>query len=654
MSLENKGVATRHFVMVAPLTYTGTVSSGFTYHSDTELAPGQIVQVPLGRRQSLGVVTAADVPAPAFATKAVTSVLELAPLPVHLLKLADWMAEYYYSSPKAVWQTLLPAGITRKRRAPKAVANSFVLPKPDHELTDEQAAALAQISGGGATTYLVQGVTGSGKTRLYIELATRQLQQGRSAIVLVPEIALTPQLLALFEASFPGRIIAYHSGLTEAQKHLAWQRALDTEEAVVVIGPRSGLLLPLASPGLIVIDECHETSYKQEQNPRYHAIAVAAKLAHLAGAKLVLGSATPGLSEVYAAEAGRIELIKLTKRVAGRPLPQTTIVDLRRREERGPSTFLSPKLIAALSETLTVGRQSLLFINRRGTASSQICNNCGEVTLCPTCHLPLTFHADRMQLVCHLCNFRAAPAATCPQCGLAELRFLGGGTKRIEADITKLFPEARLARLDKDSATPKMLPQLYEDLHARKIDILIGTQMIAKGLDLPGLDTVGVISADQLLHMPDFTSAERTFQLLAQVAGRAGRSDVPGRVIIQTRTPDHPAIQAAARHDFWTFAEAELAGRKLLGYPPHRFLLKLSFSHQDQAAVITTCQELYDRLKQNPGVSVLGPAPAFHERAGGKYTWQVVAKAARRGVLLEIARSLPPTWKTDLDPINLL
>lgn len=647
-------MASKRYVLVAPLTYTGAASKGFTYSVDEKVEPGQVVKIPLGPRQSLGVVTALVGAKPSFTVKPVSEVLDIAPLPPHLVELAAWMSAYYYASPKAVWQTLLPAGITRKRRKTEAAATTFELPKQDQELTVDQKRAFQAIDVGSSTSYLLQGVTGAGKTRLYLELASRQLANGRSVIILIPEIALTPQLIALFEASFPGLVVPFHSGLTEAQKHKAWQGCLESEVPLVVVGPRSGLFLPLKSLGLIVIDECHETSYKQEQNPRYHAVAVAAKLAHLAEAKLVLGSATPGLNEVYAAEAGRIELVKLVKRVGGRPLPGATIIDLRQLSPRERSSLIAPPLEAALAETLQRGRQSLLFMNRRGTASTQICNHCGHVTTCPTCHLPLTFHADAMKMICHICNFRTVPPAVCPECDHADLRFLGGGTKRIETEVARLFPEARLLRLDKDSADAKTLPQIYEQLHRGEVDILIGTQMIAKGLDLPNLDTVGVVNADTMLHMPDYTSAERTFQLLTQVAGRAGRGDEQGHVYIQTRTPDHPAIKAASEHDFWRFAGAELKERQLLGYPPFRYLLKAIFSHKNPEEAVRQSQALYDTLKQNPAIRVLGPAPAFHERAGGVFHWHVIVKSARRSTLVEIAQSLPATWKTDLDPINLL
>jgi primosomal protein N' (replication factor Y) len=648
-----ESTATR-YIEITPLSYTGPTHGSYTYQTNQALQVGQVVQVPLGRRRSWGVVTRTQVPKPSFATKPIAEVLEDVALPQHLIELAVWLRDYYAASPASVWQTLLPTGIQRKRRAPKATDTSFKLPPQEQPLTAEQQTAFTAIEDGSETTYLVQGITGSGKTRLYMELAGMQLRAGRSVMILVPEIALTPQLIALFEASFPDRVVAYHSAMTEAQKHLAWQRCLESPEPLVVVGPRSSLFLPLSPLGLIVIDECHETSYKQEQAPRYHAVPTAARLAQLTGAKLVLGSATPALTEVYLAQQSRIKLVKLTKRVGGRPLPTATIIDMRDPLQRGRHHYLSEPLLEALHQTLAAGRQSLLFLNRRGTASSQICDHCGHVTLCPTCHLPLTFHADTLQLICHLCNLRTAPTALCPECGAAELKFIGSGTKRIETEIAKLLPDARLLRLDKDSADAKQLPELHRQLHAGEVDILIGTQMIAKGLDLPRMDTVGVINADGLLHLPDFSSTERCFQLIAQVAGRAGRGDAPGRVFIQTRTPDHPAIRMASEGDFWSFAADELTGREAHGYPPFRYLLKLTTSHQDPVKASGLAQQLHDKIKQESGLRLLGPAPAFHERAGGSYHWHLIVKAADRRRLVRLAVDLPPGCKADLDPVNLL
>lgn len=640
---------------MSPLTYTGAESRGFTYAAgEHQLAVGQIVSVPLGRRKSLGVVTAIDQPKPEFVTKPVAEVLELPPLPTHITQLATWMQDYYYSSAKSVWQTLLPAGITRKRRD-KAVADSPLKLKPSTEpLTAEQQAAIKVVEQGERTATLIRGVTGAGKTRIYMELVATELAKGNSAVVLVPEIALTPQLLSLFNARFPNRVLAYHSTLTEAQKHVAWERALLSKEPMVVVGARSGLFLPLAQLGLVVIDECHETTYKQEQNPRYHAVTVAAQLTKLSGGKLVLGSATPGVQEAYLAREGRLNLAELTKRVQNRSQPEVKIIDMRKDEVKQRGSQISRPLLQALTETLEEGRQSLLFINRRGSASSHQCDSCGYVSSCPTCHLPLTFHGDRTKLLCHICNYQLTPPAVCPECNHASFKFLGGGTQRIEADIQRLLPKARLARLDKDSARGHDLAELHRQLHAGEIDILIGTQMIAKGLDLPALDNVGVINADSMLHLPDYSASERTYQLLTQVAGRAGRGDASGMVYIQTHSPTHPAVTAAVDGDYWKFAEAELAERQEHGYPPFRYLLKLTVSHQDKATASRRAQELYGKLAQVEQVRRLGPAPALYERAGGQYHWHIIVKAAARPRLLAIAKQLPSWCKTDIDPINLL
>ncbi len=319
----------------------------------------------------------------------------------------------------------------------------------------------------------------------------------------------------------------------------------------------------------------------------------------------------------------------------------------------GTSRYLSKPLLDAIRATLDAKRQSLLFINRRGSASSQICGDCGHVSLCPNCQLPLTFHADQAKLICHTCNYQVTPPAVCPDCGGTNLRFLGVGTKRVEDEIKKFFPAARVARLDKDSLVNNSVAQIYQDLVDSKIDILIGTQMIAKGLDLPNVDTVGVVSADTALYLPDYTASERTFQLTAQVSGRAGRGDRPGQVIIQSYTPEHPAITAAASHDFWRFMDAELDQRQTLHYPPFVYLLKLTFAHTSAVKAQAAAQKLADTLKA-PGLQIVGPAPAFREQAASKYHWQLVVKSPSRQKLIDTAKSAGTGWTIDLDPINLL
>jgi primosomal protein N' (replication factor Y) len=644
-----------HYLVVSPLAYTGKAQE-FTYHHETALEPGQIVEIRLGPRKSLAIVRATTAK-PDFATKALSGVVEVPPLPPYLISLAEWLGSYYASSLSAAWSTLLPTGLTKKRRERKVREIAAGVGLPKESLTEEQIAALAYMAKDKRSTQLIEGVTGSGKTRLYLELAAETLAAGRSVIVLVPEITLTPQLVGQFEAVFGDVVISTHSRLTEADRHLSWNAAMKAygeKSPRIIVGPRSSLFLPAYEPGLIVIDECHETSYKQEQNPRYDALTAAAQLARLTGARLVLGSATPALREIKLAQDGLIGHVRLTKRAGGQPAPAATIIDLRQKELLRRSKFITEPLLEALAETLEDGRQSLLFINRRGSASSQICGDCGEVSMCPNCALPLTFHADMLRLICHHCNFRRAPVAVCPACGGSNMRYLGGGTKRIEAEIENLFPQARLARLDRDASDLAHIQAVYKGLQDGTIDILIGTQMVAKGLDLPRIDTIGVVSADTMLHLPDFTAAERTYGLLAQVSGRAGRGDRPGRVLIQTYTPEHPAIVAAATARPAVLIKAELDERQKLGYPPFVNLLKLSFAATTRDAAQGAAASLASVLTKRPGLTVVGPAPAFLETLSGTFHWQLAVKSDRRSSLVEIARSVPDVWTADLDPGNLL
>lgn len=649
----------RHYYLVAPLAYSGDGDGTYTYHAEFEHGVkawglGQIVKITLGRRACLGVIIATKTK-PEFATRQVTAALDIAPLPAYLVQLADWMSAYYGASPASVWTTILPAGLERKRRVKVARAKLALPSQIDLPLTPAQAGVVTGISASPMTSQLLHGITGSGKTRVYLELALRAIAAGQSVIILVPEITLAPQLVAQFEATFGDIVITTHSRMTESQRHQAWASAATANGPRIVVGPRSSLFLPLSCLGLIVIDECHESTYKQDQNPRYMATLVAAKLAGIVGAKLVLGSATPGLVELHMARSGRLGYHRLTARAGGQPLPSTTIIDLRDKANLRSGRLLSEPLIAALAATLAEGRQSLLYLNRRGSASSQLCSDCGHVMMCPSCELPLTFHADLLKLVCHHCNYRQTPPAICPNCGLPALRYIGGGTKRIEAEAASLFPAARIARLDRDSADLAHIEAVHQGLHDGTIDILIGTQMIAKGLDIPAIDTVGVVSADTMLHLPDYRAAERTFDLIAQVSGRAGRGQHPGQVFVQTYTPAHPAIAAASRHDYDQFVASELLSRQEHVYPPYTYLVKLIGSGRSAEGARKLCQDLADSLRPLPGLSVLGPAPAFREKVGDDYRWQLLVKSLSRPRLVALAAGLPRAhWSVDLDPLDTL
>ncbi|GAC1602802.1 MAG: hypothetical protein NVS3B29_06500 [Candidatus Saccharimonadales bacterium] len=648
---------TRAFYLVTPLAYAGRAAA-FTYHFDgPTLKVGQIVAITLGRRATPGIIEA-GLPQPAFKTKPIAGVLDLPPVPNDLIKLAGWMSEYYAASPASVWSTMLPSGITKNRRPAASTAKLTAGGLPRSPLTAEQAAALLQIRASGHATSLIQGVTGSGKTRLYLELTAEALAAGRSVIILVPEITLTQQVVAQFEAAFGSLVLTTHSKLTEAKRHQIWnaaRAAASASQPRIIIGPRSCLFMPLHQLGLIVVDECHETTYKQEQHPRYQTITAAAYRARLTGSRLILGSATPGLNELNLAQSGLIEHILLTKRANDIPHTEAKIIDLRNKDLLKLSKFIAQDLYDAIEATLAAGRQTLLYLNRRGSASSQICSDCGAVSLCPNCALPLTFHADLMRLICHHCNFRRANAAICPECNGSNLRLLGGGTKRIEEEVRLLWPGARVARLDRDSATLPYIKEVFKLLRAGELDILIGTQMIAKGLDLPAIDTVGIVSADTMLHLPDYTAAERTYDLLSQVSGRAGRGDRAGQIYIQTYTPAHPAITAAATGAYDAFAAAELKQRHELNYPPFVYLLKLTVSLTVQEAAKAAGLELAEKLRELPDIGITGPAPAFQELGAGKYHWIITVKSKSRPPLAAIARDLPSEhWTADLDPANLL
>jgi primosomal protein N' (replication factor Y) (superfamily II helicase) len=652
----NSCMEQRRYYLVTPLAYTGAASA-FTYHHDGPMSTGQIVKIPIGRRQVLG-VAGKEMDRPTFATKAVAAILDLPPVPTDLMQLAAWLTAYYAASPSSVWSTILPTGLGKTRRPTKAPKLAVGTGLPRQPLTGEQADALNLIRRSDRSAHLLQGVTGSGKTRLYLELAAEALASKRSTIILVPEITLTPQIVAQFEAAFGSVVLASHSKLTEAQRHRIWAEATAATAAAqprIIIGPRSCLFMPVHQLGLVVVDECHETSYKQEQHPRYQATATAARRARDCGARLVLGSATPGLGELFLAQEGRLEHIFLKHRANNISPSEGIIFDLRNKALFSSSKFITQPLVNALTATITAGRQSLLYLNRRGSASSQICGDCGHVTSCPNCHLPLTFHADLMRLICHHCNYRRASPAVCPECNGIDLHLLGGGTKRIEAEVSRLFPEARIARLDRDSATISHIRTVFRDLERGELDVLIGTQMIAKGLDLPAIDTVGIVNADTMLHLPDYTAAERTYQLLSQVSGRAGRGDRPGQVFIQTYTPDHPAITAAAASAYDRFAGAELAERRLLNYPPFVYLLKLTVAATTQIGALGDATTFVAQLRTLPGLIVIGPAPAFIEVQSQKHHWIITVKSKRRAPLVSIAENLPgPSWTADLDPVNLL
>lgn len=531
---------------------------------------------------------------------------------------------------------LLRLGLIRRDFLPQPAVAPPLSPPPTvpSTLNDEQRAALAQILtrlDRGFHAFLLWGVTGSGKTEVYLRAVAACLERGRSALVLVPEISLTHQLARQLHHRFGERVALLHSGLSDAERWREWQR-IAAGEVRVVAGARSAVFAPLRDLRLIVVDEEHDAAYKQEEGLRYHGRDVAVMRAKLTKCPVLLASATPSLESFYNARTGRYELLHLRQRVEARRLPEVEVIDLRGQRSAQGALPLSKPLLLALRANLAQGQQSLLFLNRRGFARILQCVQCGASFSCPNCTVSLTYHRRGGALRCHYCNFTQPPPERCPQCQAATIAAWGAGTERLEQELRQLLPGARVARLDRDAVAHRgSLAQILAAWERRELDILVGTQMVTKGHDVHGVTLVGVLLADLSLHLPDFRSSERTFQLLTQVAGRAGRGMQPGRVIVQTLAPEHLSVRCAARHDFETFALAELEHRRAAGYPPFSRLVLMRCEAQRKEAAAQTAERLGVELRARAaeGVRVLGPTPAPIERLRGWYRWQLLVRSSR-------------------------
>ncbi len=516
--------------------------------------------------------------------------------------------------------------------------------------------------------FLLHGVTGSGKTEVYLHAIGETLELGRGGLILVPEIALTPQLVARFRARFGDDLAVLHSGLSARQREDAW-RALRAGVLKIAIGARSALFAPVPALGIVVVDEEHDPSFKQEDDFRYHARDMALLRAQRAGAVCVLGSATPSIESRYLAEQGRLGYLSLPSRATRATLPEVEIVDLARHRE-GPSRnpLLSAPLHRSLERCLAAEQQAILFLNRRGFAPSVRCGACGEVVECPACSVALTEHRRAGVLRCHYCDFATPPTEACPSCGALALERVGLGTEKLEEALAEIFAPARVARLDRDTASGEGVEEVLAKLRRGEIDILVGTQMVTKGHDMPTVTVVGVILADQSLAFPDFRASERTFQLLSQVAGRAGRGDMPGRVIFQTFQPEHPAVQLAAQHDYDGFYRTELSARQELGYAPFSRLVAVRVNAGDDAKARRAVAELADLAAEMPVVRdgvvrLLGPAPAPIARLRGRYRHRFLLRSADRRALRRVAAAIaarideglsPARASIDIDPVSML
>ncbi len=628
-----------------------------TYGSDQKISTGQIVNVELRNEAILGFVSSPS-EKPRFKTKKINYVLESLILPKQYLKLADWIKDYYFASIGDSTRLFLPQYLKPNENivTPTKTLDLTKKSKLLDTLTHEQTEAIGKINAPG--TYLLHGRTGSGKTRLYLELSIASFKKGLSSLILTPEISLTSQLYQTFKKIFGESVILVHSKLSPNQKEELWLRCLKSQNPLVIIGPRSALFYPLQKIGLIVIDECHETSYKSDQTPKYQALRVASYLSKLNSAILIMGSATPNVADYYIASERHIAILKMN-RLAKNNLSTPSnyqIVDLKDRTSFTKSKLISNKLLEAINQALKNKRQTLIYLNRRGTARLILCDQCGWEAICPKCNLPMAYHQDKDFLICHTCGLinKTIPKE-CPICKNISIIYKSAGTKAVEAELNKLFPSKKIVRFDSDNLKSERIDQNLADILSGKIEILIGTQLLAKGFDLPNLSLVGLIQSDTSLYIPDFTSQERTFQLISQVIGRINRGHIEGSAIIQTYNPESVLLKSALDQDYETFFAQELQERKTYQFPPFFYLLKLSVRKKTPESAEKNCLKVIDLIKSS-GLRLLveGPAPSFHERINNQYSWQIIIKSKNRNELIKALELLPNSTQFDIDPINLL
>ena len=573
-------------------------------------------------------------------------------------------AAYFQSKgyTRDLMRRLSATGLARWEQHPAGTTNILPTLESDEALplTAEQKEALAVIERDeGGKTYVLHGITGSGKTEIYMQLAEKVLKKGQQVIVLVPEIALTGQIVRRFLRRFGDDVVVMHSQLSQGEKRNNWLR-MQNGTSHICIGARSAVFSAARSIGLFIVDEAHDSSYKQDEAPRYQAVAVARKRAAYYGCPVILGSATPALGDYYKALQGDYVLVELKERVGHRPLPEVAVVDMREELARGNYRVVSDSLYDLLNETLAARQQAIILLNRRGYSTFIMCRKCGYVVKCDTCDVAMVYHRQSSHLKCHYCDAEKPVPTVCPSCGSKYIKFFGSGTEKVEQQLHELFPTARIVRLDQDTTSRKHSgDRIIEAFRRHEYDILLGTQMVAKGHDFPGVSAVGILSADSLLNLPAYWAGERTFQLLTQAAGRAGRGDVPGRVVMQTYAPDHYVIQCAARQDYRAFYDQEIQFRQELAYPPFQEMTKIMVSDVDEQAVWRKANDVAAALeswnKENgAAVIIIGPYEDVIKKIRNKYRLVLSLTAADLGPIKKGMRDLPACWQTgvviDVDP----
>lgn len=624
-----------------------------TYSSTEKLLPMTAVSVPLRQRLASGFVLE-ETAKPEFQAKPIKSVVSTVPLPAYCLKLAEWLADYYACSLAEALRQYAPSRPPVKSVSEPVVDDPILQTELKSPLTAEQKNALKQI-GASSGTALLHGETGSGKTRIYMELAKETLAAGQSVIILTPEISLTSQLAAIAKKFLGVQVYVIHSQLSVSERKKIWRQLLEAKNPAIVIGPRSALFTPLNKIGLIVIDEAHEPAYKQSQTPRYHAVRAASQLGRLTGAKVVLGTATPAITDYFLAEAKGAIARMSGPAIKSAYAVEMELVDIKERTNFSQHPYLSHQLIDAIKTTLSARKQILIYLNRRGSARLILCSSCGWQLVCPHCDIPLVYHGDEHLARCHSCGYKTEPPLKCPQCGNTDIIYRSIGTKALAEELKKLFPHANVHRFDSDNPAGERLNELFSDVVKGKIDILVGTQLLAKGLDLPKLGLVGIISAETSLSLPDFTAEERAFQLLYQVIGRVGRGHGHSRVIIQTIDPKSPLIQSVMKKNWNDFYGYLLDQRRNFRFPPFSYLAQLVCRRSTPESARRSAQDLKVKLSDlRLKIEVIGPVQPFYSKKGSNYYYQLVVKTKNRSDLAKVVKAVPSGWQINLDPVNLL
>ncbi len=632
---------------------------------------GKRVFIPFRVSKRVGYIVALEDEPACESPKELIDVIDETPLfATEMINLAEWIKDYYFCSWGEALEAMIPGALKRGKVSMTSRVEEEeddVVSTVPHIPNKEQQQVLDEINDcvdkKVHRVFLLHGITGSGKTEIYLQAMENVLRKGRTGVILVPEISLTPQTVERFVSRFGGKVAVFHSKMLQSKKFLEWKRIKDGT-AKMVVGPRSAVFSPFSDPGIFIVDEEHEPSYKQEDVPRYHAREVAVRRAKMTGAPVILGTATPALESYHKAVTGEYRLVELTQRIEEKKLPRIKLVDMRMDfNTRTGKKIISPVMAEVLIRDIKKNQQALIFQNRRGFSTFVNCSKCGFVLKCKRCDTTMVLHKGADELLCHYCNYRMPPPKICPSCREDSLMYRGTGTQKVETEIKKILPEGRIERMDSDTMSKRGAhARVLKEFKAHGIDVIIGTQMIAKGLDFPKVTLVGVVSADANLNLPDFRSGERTFNLVTQVAGRAGRGDLGGEVIVQTFTPDHYAISFAAKHDYHGFYGREIQTRNELGFPPFVNLIKITLRSKIEQNVIKAAERLADRLTAKISfIDLIGPAPSPISKLRGFYRWNILIKSKNveeevknlRKILSGFRKGSGVFMAVDVDPMSM-